>query len=130
MKFESNIHKARRLGAALSVAVALAGSVSPVSAAEKVSIPIGSAARKSEPLPQGDKIELSLDRAIVLSLQNTLDLDVASLNYERAGFGIGSASGAFDPYVQVDVNASNSRSPRISSIQASEKCQLNLGSKV
>ena len=124
MNFVSKIQRARRAGAALSVVLFLMiGAVPPASAAEKVTVPIGSAARTGGPLPPGDKIELSLDRAIVLALENTLDLDVASLNYERAGFGIGSASGAFDPYVQVDVNASRSQSPVISRIQSSDAKQ-------
>jgi outer membrane protein len=127
MNFVSKIQNARRIGASLFVVIfAVIGSASPASAAEKVTIPIGSAARKSESLPPGDKIELSLDRAIVLSLENTLDLDVASLGYERAGFGIGSASGAFDPYVELDVNAARSQSPKISSIQSSDSKQQRL----
>lgn len=89
-------------------------------AADPVVVPIAVGARKPEPLPAGEKIELSLDQAIRLALQNTLDLDVSSLAYERAAFGIGSAKGYFDPGVEVDVNANRTQIASISSISASD----------
>jgi outer membrane protein TolC len=89
-------------------------------AEEPFSLPIGSNARKGEPLPAGDKIDLSLQRAIVLSLENTLDLDVSSLTYEKSAFGIGAAKGAFDPFVQLDGAISDTKTPVSSSIQTSE----------
>ncbi|HEV8269190.1 MAG TPA: TolC family protein, partial [Thermoanaerobaculia bacterium] len=98
----------------------------PIAGAQPVPIPIGSKARKEEPLPAGEKIELSLSRAIALSLQNVLDLDVASLQYEKAGFSIGAAGGVFDPYLQLEVNASRTQSPVFSRIQASDSKRQNL----
>jgi len=92
----------------------------PVSAADKTTIPLASHARKGEPLPAGDRIELSLGRAITLALENTLDLDVASYNYERASFGISGAQGAFDPFVQLDLSAERSQSPTFVSTQAGD----------
>lgn len=90
------------------------------SAADAVTVPIATRARKTEPLPPGEKIELSLEQAIRLALQNTLDLDVASLTYEKAAFGIGSAKGYFDPNVEVDTNASRNQTPSSYSISATD----------
>ncbi len=93
--------------------------------AEPFSVPISSGARKGEPLPPGEKIELSLDQAIRLALQNTLDLNVASYTYEKAAFGIPSAQGAFDPFVELDVNADRNQQPTYSRIQATDTKQQN-----
>jgi outer membrane protein TolC len=103
----------------LSVAFALA-LPGVAFAAEPVSVPIAAGARKSEPLPPGETIELSLEQAIRLALQNTLDLNVSSLTYEKAAFGIGSAKGFFDPGLEVDVNANRTQTASISSISASD----------
>jgi outer membrane protein TolC len=89
-------------------------------AAEPYPVPIGSKTRRGQAFPSGDRIELSLQQAIVFALENTLDLDVASYTFERSGFGIGSAQGAFDPFVELDLNASGTQIPVTSSIQASE----------
>lgn len=89
-------------------------------AAGPVSVPISTRDRKPEPLPPGERIELSLDLAIRLALENTLDLDVASLSFEKAAFGIGSAKGYFDPYVEVDVSADRTQSASISQIAATD----------
>ncbi len=88
---------------------------------DKVSIPIGVHERRGEALPAGSQIELSLQRAIVLALENTLDLDVASLSYERAGFGIGSANGAFDPLLSLDLQIADTKSPVTSLTQTGAK---------
>ena len=115
---------------ALTLAAGLVGSAPAALAADRVDVPIGSKARKPEPLPPGDRIELSLDRAIELSLRNTLDLEVASYTYERAAFGIGSAQGAFDPYVQLDVSASRTKAPVVSTFQAGETKRQTLNASV
>lgn len=96
------------LAIVLTAVLALPG---VASAADAVTVPIATGARKTEPLPPGEKIELSLEQAIRLALQNTLDLDVASLTYEKAAFGIGSAKGYFDPNVEVDTSASRNETP-------------------
>lgn len=92
----------------------------------RIEIPIGAAARTPAPLPGGATIELTLDRAIALALQNTLDLTVASASYEKAGFGIGAANGAFDPYVQLDASAGRQQSPVFQSFQSSDSRRQTL----
>ncbi|MFI5180261.1 MAG: TolC family protein [Thermoanaerobaculia bacterium] len=89
-------------------------------AAGPVTVPIATGARKPEPLPAGEKIELSLEDAIRLALQNTLDLDVSSLTYEKAAFGIGSARGYFDAGVEVDLNVNRTQQASFSQIAASD----------
>ena len=89
-------------------------------AVEPVSVPLATRARKPEPLPTGEKIELSLDQAIRLALENTLDLEVASLTYEKAAFGIGSAKGYFDPNVEVDASANRTQEATFSQIAATD----------
>jgi outer membrane protein len=108
---------ARALAIVLSAALVLPA-VSR--AAEPVAVPISTRARKPEPLPPGEKIELTLEQAIRLALENTLDLDVASLTYEKAAFGIGSAKGYFDPGVEVDVNANRTQEASFSQIAATD----------
>ena len=108
---------ARLLAIALLAMPALPGSSR---AAEPLPVPIATGARKPEPLPPGEKIELSLEQAIRLALQNTLDLDVSSLTYEKAAFGIGSAQGYFDAGVEVDVNANRTQQASFSQIAASD----------
>ncbi len=99
--------------------------------AARVVVPIESGQRKSQPLPEGDRIELTLAQAIELALRNALDLDVASLSYQRSGFGIGAASGIFDPNVTASVNASSRETPTTSSFQApastSQRFDLGIG---
>jgi outer membrane protein TolC len=89
-------------------------------AADPVTVPIATGARKPEPLPAGDRIQISLEQAIRLALENTLDLNVASLSYEKAAFGIGSAQGTFDPFVELDASASRNQQPTYSRIQAAD----------
>lgn len=108
---------ARGLAIVVTAVLALPG---VASAADTVTVPIATRARKTEPLPPGEKIELSLEQAIRLALQNTLDLDVASLTYEKAAFGIGSAKGYFDPNVEVDVNVNRTQEASFSSISATD----------
>ncbi len=108
---------ARGLAIVLIAVLALPG---VAAAADAVTVPIATGARKPEPLPPGEKIELSLEEAIRLALQNTLDLDVASLTYEKAAFGIGSAKGAFDPNVEVDTSASRNQTPSSYSFSAAD----------
>ncbi len=83
-------------------------------------VPIGTADRKPQELPAGDRIELTLNQAIAFSLRNTLDLDVASQQYEEAKFSLFSATGLFDPNLTALVNASGVKSKVFQSFQASE----------
>ena len=100
-------------------------------AGARISVPIGSGQRQAQPLPEGETIELSLAKAIELALRNALDLDVASLSYQRSGFGIGAASGLFDPSVTAGVTASSRETPTTSSFQApasqSQRFDLGIG---
>jgi len=107
----------RGLAAVLTVSLALPG---VARAAEPVSVPIATGARKAEPLPPGEKIELSLEQTIRLALQNTLDLNVASLSFDKAYFGLQSAKGLFDPYAELDLNANRNQQPTYSRIQAAD----------
>lgn len=84
----------------------------------RVIVPIGSGQRQAQPLPSGEKIELTLAQAIEFALRNALDLDVASLSYQRSGFSIGAAQGVFDPNVTAAVSASSRETPTTSSFQA------------
>lgn len=117
-KRKPSLRRGAALLALLAAALPLPGR--RASASDRIVVPIQSDARKVQPLPAGDSISLSLDGAIALALQNTLDLDVSSQNYERAGFGLGAAQGVFDPYLQVDLNAARNQSPVISRIQSSD----------
>jgi len=94
------------------------GTALATDAGNRVVVPIGSGQRQAQPLPEGDRIELTLAQAIELALRNALDLDVASLSYQRSGFGIGAAEGIFDPSVTAAVNASSRETPTTSSFQA------------
>lgn len=97
----------------------------------RVTVPIESGKRQAQPLPEGAQIELSLSQAIELALRNALDLDVASLSYQRSGFGIGAASGMFDPSVTAGVSTSRRETPTTSSFQApaseSQRFELGIG---
>ena len=106
----------------VSLALVLPGAAR---AADAVSVPIATGARKPEPLPPGEKIELSLEQAIRLALENTLDLNVSSLTYEKAAFGIGSAKGYFDPGLEVDVNANRTQEASFSQIAATDTKSQN-----
>jgi outer membrane protein len=111
----------RRRSLRVAAAVAALILAAPALRAEEpLSLPVGAKARREVPLPSGEKIELSLQQAINLTLQNVLDLDVASYNLEEARFGIQSAKGAFDPFVQLDLGLSDSQSPTVSRLQPSE----------
>jgi outer membrane protein TolC len=104
--------------AAAAVALTLAA---PFARAEDaLSLPVSAKARRPVPLPSGEKIELTLQQAINLTLQNVLDLAVASYNLEEARFGIQSARGAFDPFIQLDLSASDSQNATGSRLQSSE----------
>ena len=94
------------------------GSALATDAGSRVVVPIGSGQRQAQPLPEGDRIELTLAQAIELALRNALDLDVASLSYQRSGFGIETASGIFDPNVTASASASSRETPTTSSFQA------------
>lgn len=110
--------RASRLPALLpALALAVPFVLSAPAAAQKITVPIGSGERKAEPLPGGERIELSLQQAIGLALRNTLDLDVATYGYERARFSLGSAEGLFDSYVAADVSANRTESPASRSFQ-------------
>ena len=109
------------LGWASLVVLALAASVAPAArASDAVTVPVAAKARRAVPLPSGEKIELSLDQTVALTLQNVLDLDVASYTLDEARFGIQAARGAFDPYVQLDLGLTNAQTPTTSTFQASE----------
>lgn len=84
------------------------------------SIPVGTADRKSEALPAGAQIELTLNQAIALALKNTLDLDVSSQQYEEAKFTLMSATGLFDPSLNATVNANGVKSKVFQSFQSAE----------
>lgn len=84
----------------------------------RVIVPIGSGQRQAQPLPAGDKVELTLAQAIELALRNALDLEVASLNYQKTGFSIGSASGVFDPSLTASLGAESKDVPSTQSYQS------------
>jgi outer membrane protein TolC len=86
---------------------------------ETLSLPVSAKARRPVSLPSGEKIELSLKQTIALTLQNVLDLDVASYNLEESKFGIQSAKGAFDPYIQLDLTVADTQNATASRLQSS-----------
>ncbi|MEO8585347.1 MAG: TolC family protein [Acidobacteriota bacterium] len=99
----------------------LALAVAPAArASEGIPVPVAAKDRRAVPLPPGDKIELSLQQTVALTLQNVLDLDVASYSLDEARFGIQSAKGAFDPYVELDLGATDSQNATASRLQSSE----------
>ena len=116
----------RRAAAAALLALTpfWSGSALAADAGTRVVVPIGSGQRQAQPLPEGDRIELTLAQAIELALRNALDLDVASLSYQRSGFGIGAAEGIFDPNVTASVNASSRETPTTSSFQSPARTAL------
>ena len=125
----SNPARLRRTGlgwerlAALTLAAfaASAALAAPAArASDAVSVPVAPKARRAVPLPSGEKIELSLQQTVALTLQNVLDLDVASYSLDEARFGIQSAKGAFDPYVQLDLGLTNAQIATTSTFQARE----------
>ena len=111
----SPVYAGRRVAAA---ALALVLSAGVVIADDSVSVPVASKARKPVPIPQGEKIELTLQKTIEMTLQNVLELDVAAYNLEESKFGILSARGAFDPNVEVDLGATDTQTPTTSRVQA------------
>jgi outer membrane protein len=112
-------------GASL-VVLALAVPVTrPACATDVVTVPVSAKARRAVPIPSGEKIELSLQQTVALTLQNVLDLDVASYGLDEARFGIQSARGAFDPYVQLDLGATDSQNATASRLQSSETKTAN-----
>lgn len=121
----------RRAAAAALLALTPFWSGSALASGEgaRVTVPIESGKRQAQPLPEGERIALSLAQAIELALRNALDLDVASLAYERTGFGIGSAAGVFDPSLTASVGASRRETPTTSSFQvpASQSQRFDLG---
>ncbi len=105
---------------AATAALALVLSAGPVLAEDVVSVPVASRARKPIPIPQGERIELTLQQTIEMTLQNVLDLDVAAYNLEESHFGILSARGGFDPNVEVDLGLRDTQTPRSSIYQANQ----------
>ena len=87
---------------------------------DALSVPVASKARKPIPLPPGERIELSLQQAIQLTLENVLDLDVAAYNLEEARFGILAARGGFDPGLEIDLGATDAETLTTSSFQPPE----------
>ena len=128
-------HRERRFPrrAAATALLALApfwsGTALAADAGARVLVPIESGKRQAQPLPEGEKIELSLAQAIELALRNALDLDVASLNYQRSGFSIGSAEGVFDPNLTASLGADGNKTPPTRSFQTltSESQSYNVG---
>ena len=122
----SNPARLRRTGlgwerlAALALAAFAALAAPAARANDAVSVPVAPKARRAVPLPSGEKIELSLQQTVALTLQNVLDLDVASYSLDEARFGIQSAKGAFDPYVQLDLGLTNAQIATTSTFQARE----------
>ena len=110
--------------ALLALAPFWSGTAVASDAGSRVTVPIGSGQRQPQPLPEGEKVELTLAQAIELALRNTLELDVAAMTYERSGFGIGAAEGLFDPALSASVEASSRKSPPTRSFQSlAEKSQ-------
>lgn len=95
----------------LGVALCLAAGAR---AADRVSIPVDPKARKTQALPAGESIRLSIQEADALALQNTLDLSVSAYTFQKAAFGIGSAGGVFDPYLEIDPTVSRTQTPTTS----------------
>lgn len=114
---------AGRVAIGVLSAVILAGA--GAAQAASVTVPIDPSARKTEPMPVGEKIELTLRQAITLALSNALDLNVAGYTYEKARFGFAGSRGIFDPTLQLDVNANRTESPVISTFQPSDKKTQN-----
>ena len=111
-----------RVSRVLTAVLTAASVLAPAAAmAQSVTVPIAAAGRKNEPMPVGEKIQLSLRQAITLALSNALDLNVASYGFDKASFGLGAARGIFDPTLEVDLNASGSQSPVVSTFQATSK---------
>jgi outer membrane protein TolC len=110
----------RRAAAAALLALApfWSGAALGSDAAARVTVPIESGKRQPQPLPEAEKVELTLSQAIELALRNTLDLDVASLTYERSAFGLGAAEGIFDPELTASVETSSRKSPQTRSFQS------------
>ncbi|MDL2718570.1 MAG: TolC family protein [Acidobacteriota bacterium] len=101
--------------------LALAAFAAPAArASDAISVPVAAKDRRAVPLPPGEKIELSLQQTVALTLQNVLDLDVASYNLDEARFGIQSAKGAFDPYIELDLATGDRQSATASRLQSSE----------
>ena len=111
----SLVRTGRQVAAAVLAFVLFAG---PAFADDAVSIPVASKARRPIPIPQGERIELTLQQTIEMTLQNVLDLDVAAYNVEEAHFGILSARGVFDPTLELDLGATDTQSPTASRVQA------------
>ena len=107
-----------RLAAGLVVALALAAPAAR--ADDTLSLPVASKARKAIPLPPGEKIELSLQQVVQLTLENVLDLDVAAYLLEESRFGILAARGGFDPNLEVDLGATDANTLTTSSFQSPE----------
>lgn len=110
----------RRAAAAALLALSpfWSGAALAAGPAAPVTVPIEAGKRQAQPLPEGDRIELSLSQAIELVLRNALDLDVASLTYQRTGFTIGTAEGAFDPNLTASLGADGNKTPPTRSFQA------------
>src|ERR1019366_5823250 len=115
-----NLGRPRRKSLRVAAALALILFAGPAVANDTVSVPVASKARKAIPLPAGDQIELSLQQAVQLTLENVLDLDVAAYNLEESRFGILAARGAFDPSLEVDLGATDTNTPASSRVQAPE----------
>ncbi len=107
------------LRAAVALGLTALMAVPAVPANAQVTIPVDLSARKAASLPAGESIELSLDQAIALALQNTLDLTVAAGNYEKSGFSIMGAQGAFDPILNVEGSAPSPSPPVTSAFPSS-----------
>ena len=109
-----------RLAAGLVVGLVAVLAAPATAADDNLSLPVAAKARQPIPLPTGEKIELSLKQTIALTLENVLDLDVALYNLEEAKFGIQSAKGVFDPYVELDLAAADTQNATGSRLQSSE----------
>ena len=114
-----------RLVAGIMAALVTALAAPAGRADDALSVPVASKARKAIPLPAGEKIELSLQQAIQMTLENVLDLDVAAYNLEEARFGILAARGGFDPNVEVDLGTTDAQTLTTSSFQSPETKTAN-----
>ncbi len=114
------------VGRILAVVLATGVALGPSgAAADSVTVPLDASARRTEPLPKGEKIELSLRQVIALALSNALDLNVASYTYDKSAFSFAGTRGIFDPNLELDLNASGSESPVVATYLPSDTKNQN-----
>jgi outer membrane protein TolC len=65
-------------------------------------------------------MELTMERAITMALENNLDVVIARLGYQAQGENVGRAKGAYNPLFSADFNNLRSRSPASSQLSGAE----------